>query len=112
MSNHSHQEELHRIAADMLKAKISEQTIIANFYRKGLDAYYVEMILEHVKTDIENRKQFRIHVLSGGFVLLAGLALTIGTHMRAGSERNYYVFAGIMVIGIMSITRGIILFRK
>ena len=112
MANHSHQEELHRIAADMLKAKISDKTIIANFYRRGLDAYYAEMILENVKADVENRKHFRTHVLSGGFVFLAGFILTIGTYIMAGPGHSYYVFAGIMVVGIMSITRGFILFRK
>jgi hypothetical protein len=110
--NTQFQEELHRSAAEMLKAKLPDYTIVENLKRKGLDAYYAEMILENVKTDVEDRKQFRKHMLSGGFVFLAGLALTIGTYFMAGPGETYYIFPGIMVVGIGSMIRGFILFRK
>jgi hypothetical protein len=100
------------MAARMLKAKIDEKAIIANLYRQGLDAYYAEMILENVKADVEDRRQFRMHVLGGGYIFLAGLMLTLGTYLIARPGHSYLVFVGIMTIGIMSITRGFILFRK
>jgi len=113
MNDHSQfQAELHQMAAEMLKKKQPDEVIISLLKQKGLQDYYAEMILGNVKTDMEDRKQFWRHVLSGSFVFLAGLTLTIGTYWMAGPEQTYYIFSGIMLVGITSILRGFILFRK
>ena len=106
------QEELHKAASELLKERLPDDTIITRLKQKGLEDYYAKMILENVKSDIEDRKQFWKHILSGGFVFLAGLALTIGTYIMAGPGHTYYIFSGIMLVGIGSMVRGFILFRK
>lgn len=100
------------MASEMLKEKLPDETIITYLKLKGIEGYYAEMILGNVKADIEDRKQFWKHMLNGGFVFLAGLALTIGTYVMAGPDHTYYVFSGLMLVGIGSIVRGFILFRK
>ena len=113
MTDHAQfQDELHRFAAELLKAKLSDSMIIENLKRKGLEPYYAEMILENVKTDVEDRKQFWKHMLSGAFVFFAGLALTLGTWSLAHPGEIYYIFPGLMIVGIGSMIRGFILFRK
>jgi uncharacterized membrane protein len=76
-----------------------------------VDSYYAEMVLDNVKTDVEDKKQFWKHILSGSFVFLAGLALTLGTYYYAEPGRIFYIFPGLMLVGIASIIRGFILFR-
>jgi hypothetical protein len=111
-TDESNQKELHDLAASMLKEKHSDQAIIGSLESRGLDFYYAEIVLENVKQDQEDKKQFWRHILSGGFVFVAGLALTIGTYHFAAPGSIFFIFSGIMLVGIASIIRGFILFRK
>ena len=107
----SNQKKLHTLAARLLQEKLADEIIIETLKSRGLDTYYAEMVLENVKTDAEDRKQFWKHILSGGFIFLAGLALTLGTYYLAEPGRIFYIFPGLMLVGIASIIRGFILFR-
>ncbi len=109
--HNSNQKELHTLAAGLLREKVADQIILGSLKSRGVDAYYAEIILENVKTDVEDRKQFWKHILSGTFVFLAGLTLTLGTYYLAEPGRIFFIFLGLMLVGIASIIRGLILFR-
>ena len=106
------QEEVHRQAAQMLKQKLHDKEIIEHLTIDGLDQYYAEMILENVKNDVEDKKQFWKNVLRGLFVFISGLILSIGTYQLAAPGGFYCIFSGIMLVGIISVIKGYILFRK
>ena len=106
------QEEVYRQAAQMLKQKLPEKEIMEHLTNCGLDRYYAEIILENVKNDAEDKKQFWKNVLSGSFVFISGLILSIGTYRLAAPGGFYCIFSGIMLVGIISVIKGYILFRK
>jgi hypothetical protein len=107
----SNQKELHAIAAGLLKEKQSDENIIETLKNRGVDSYYAQMVLENVKADREDKKQFWKHILTGSFVFLAGLTLTLGTYYLAQPGAIFFIFPGLMLVGIASIIRGFILFR-
>lgn len=95
-----------------MAAKEEDEYIIESLMRKGLDRSYATSILANVRNDRSDRKQFYKHLFSGIFVFLAGAAMTWKSYSMAKSGELFAVFMGIMIYGIFSITRGIILFRK
>ncbi len=109
--HNSNQKELHRLAAGLLKEKVADEIILGSLMSRGVDSYYAQIILDNVKTDVEDRKQFWKHILTGTFVFLAGLTLTLGTYYLAEPGRIFFIFPGLMLVGIASIIRGFILFR-
>ncbi len=109
--HNSNQKELHELAAGLLKEKVADEIILGSLKSRGVDSYYAEIILQNVKTDVEDRKQFWKHILIGTFVFLTGLTLTLGTYYLAEPDRIFYIFPGLMLVGIASIIRGFILFR-
>lgn len=104
--------ELHAEAARLLKLKSSEEFIVSSLMAKGIDRHYAEMIIENVKGDESDKKEFYKHLFGGAFVLLAGLILTLGTYSLSVPGGIYIVFWGFMVYGIIAIVRAFIMFRK
>ncbi len=104
--------ELHSEAARLLKLKSSEEIIVSSLMAKGIDQHYAEMILENVKGDKSDRKEFYRHLFGGGFVLLAGIILTFGTYSLTVPGGMYLVFWGFMVSGMIAIIRAFLIFRK
>jgi hypothetical protein len=72
--------ELHSEAARLLKLKSSKEFIVSSLMAKGIDQHYAEMIVENVKSDKSDRKEFYRHLFGGSFVLFAGIILTFGTY--------------------------------
>jgi hypothetical protein len=104
--------QLHMEAAELLASENSDEFIIDSLIKKGIDRHYAEVVLENVKNDISDRKEFYKHLFGGTFVFIAGGILTFGTFSIAKPGGLYFVFWGIMVYGIFSITRAFIIFRK
>jgi hypothetical protein len=104
--------ELHSEAARLLKQKSSEEFVVSSLMAKGIDQHYAEMIVENVKSDESDRKEFYKHLFGGAFVLLAGIILTLGNYSLAVPGGMYLVFWGFMVYGIITILRAFIIFRK
>jgi hypothetical protein len=90
----------------------NDEYIIDSLIKKGIDRHYAEMVLENVKNDASDRKEFYKHLFGGLFVFIAGVILTFGTYSFAMPGGIYFVFWGLMVYGIFSITRAFVIFKK
>jgi len=104
--------DLHAEAARLLRENNNEDLIISCLQQKGVDKHYAEMILENVKSDTFDRKEFYKHLFAGIFLLLAGIAMSIMGYELAVNGGIYIVFTGVMLYGIFNITRAFIIFRK
>jgi hypothetical protein len=103
---------LHIEAAELLASENSDEFIIDSLIKRGVDRHYAEVVLENVKNDKSDKKEFYKHLFRGIFVFFAGVILTFGTYSIAMPGGLYFVFWGFMVYGIFSITRAFIIFKK
>lgn len=99
---------LHQRAANMLAQGADEAFIISTLVKTGIEQYYAETILENVKNDKYDKKQFWKHLFAGTFFILAGLCMTLLG--RWGMV--YVIYWGIVVYGVVLVSKAIILFRK
>lgn len=102
---------LHNDALLLLKQKKDDESIITQLMKRGIDRHYAEIVLENVKNDMHDRKQLNRHIFMGSFIFLAGLAMTITSYVTTFSG-DFFVFAGLIVTGIIVIIRGVITFKK
>jgi hypothetical protein len=103
--------DLHKEAAHLLKQDHDDETVIAALMTKGIERHYAEMVLENVKNDQSDTKEFYKHLFRGAFFFLAGLSMTIKGYSMASSGGIYIVFTGLMVYGIVQIIRSFIIFK-
>lgn len=103
---------LHSDAALLLKEKNTDEAVIDYLMQRGIEKHYAETILDNVKNDKSDQKEFYKHLFMGAFVFSAGLILTVMTYRIATSGSMYLVFWGFMVYGIISVARAFIIFRK
>jgi hypothetical protein len=75
--------ELHEEARRRLAAKEDDELIIESLMSKGFDRTYAQMIVENVRSDQSDRKQFYKHLFGGLFVFLAGAILSWETYSLA-----------------------------
>jgi hypothetical protein len=104
--------ELHEEAAQLLASKGNDEFIIDSLMRRGIDRKYAKTILENVRSDKSDKKQFYKHFFGGIFIFLAGALLSWETFSRAQPGGLFFVFTGIMLYGIFAVTQAIIIFRK
>jgi hypothetical protein len=104
--------ELHAEAAQLLALQESDGFIVDSLMKRGIDKHYAELVLENVKSDQSDRKEFYKLLFGGIFTFLTGIILTFGTYSLSVPGGIYFVFWGLMVYGVFLITRAVILFRK
>jgi hypothetical protein len=68
------------------------------------------LILQNVKEDKSDQKEFYRHFFGGSFYLIAGVLLTMDRMALAGGV--YLIFTGVMIYGIYAITRAFLIFKK
>jgi hypothetical protein len=104
---------LHNEATRLLNQKLDDATIIeslATTYQ--IEKYYAETILENVKSDRDDSKQFNKHLFSGIFIVLACIAVAMATYQIPKPMLIWAGFAILLIGGITQIARAFILFRK
>jgi hypothetical protein len=105
--------ELHLEASRLLAGKCGDEAIVNALKNRGVEEYYAELILQNVKEDKSDRKEFYRHFFGGCFYLVAGVILTIESYrMAVVTGGIYFIFVGIMVYGIYAITRAFLIFKK
>src|SRR5688572_24717693 len=104
---------LHKKARTLLKAKHSDEYIIAALKEEGIEEDYAYLIIENVRNELFDRRQFWKMLFIGGFMLIGGLWMNYlsYTHAVIHGSYSYYVFWGIVVAGVVLIIRAIILFK-
>jgi hypothetical protein len=107
-------ETLHTKAATLLQQKREEAAIIDELVKEGIEPSYAALIIENVKSDLEDRRLFKKEFGMGVFFVIAGLLINLLSYQLAVNLNSFffYVFWGIIVLGIIMIYRAFVLFRK
>lgn len=105
---------LHEEAANLYKQEKSDEEIISFIVSKGYERYYAEMILDNVKEDASDKKNFIKTLLYGMGFLIAGILVTFASRYFALSvgAMFYLFYWGLVVTGVSIIARAFIIFRK
>lgn len=105
---------LHATAKKLIKSNLSENQVIQNLLGYGIDTNYAHIILENVKLDIEERKEFIKLIAKGAFLIIAGFAINYFSYKIAEHSNSifFYLFWGIIITGVLLIIRAFILFTK
>ena len=106
--------ELHQTVKELLQKGVPEGAIIKELGKKGIDAFYAQTIIDNVLSDIEDKKSFRNLLIMGICTIAAALLINYYSYIIAfnSSSHYYYLFWGLIVAGVLMITRAFILFRK
>jgi hypothetical protein len=105
---------LHDEAARLLKEKKSDEEIIIYIISKGHEWHYAETVLDNVRRDAYNKRDFWKTMFYGLGFLLAGISLAFSSKFFFTSMGVifYGVFWGMIATGISIIVRAFIIFRK
>ena len=105
---------LHLRVEELLKKGHSENDIIQLLVDEGIEKDYAALIIENVRDDKTDDNSFRNAMISGGFFLIAGIAINILSYQIFDNLNSYffYLFWGIVVFGITTIIRGFILYKN
>jgi hypothetical protein len=118
MSTHDHIDlavaKLHTRAAAALKANMPAEKFVDELVSEGHDPNYAWLIIENVREDIKQRKVFFAQLGMGLFMTGAGILINVFSFemgLRGGGSL-FYLFWGIVVTGIITIIRALLLYRK
>lgn len=107
-------EAIHEKVRTLLKQGLTNEQIMDELKDENLQPYYIETVIENINNENENKKSLRNSIIMGGFFVIAGLAINILSY-RFSENMNatsFLLFWGIIVTGIVTIARGLILYRK
>jgi hypothetical protein len=107
-------ESLHNKAKALLKRGMDEDELIAALQKEGIDASYAQLIIENVKGDIRDRADAWKLTLMGTFFIVGGIYINYFSYRIAvnANATFFYLFWGIVVVGILMVIRAFFLFRK
>ena len=105
---------LHKKVKDLLKQGKSENHIIEELKKDGINLDYAHIIIENVYNDIHDRKNFWRLIFGGLFFIIGGLAINYFSYQIAANAGSFffYLFWGIVVAGIVMILRAFIIFKN
>lgn len=107
-------EQLHEEVRMRLKQKQTPEQIYNSLEEKGLEPYYIKTIIQNVEDEKDDKKNFRNLMKMGIGYIVGGVVVNIFSYKFAVATGSFifYIFWGIVALGIMTIIRGFILFRK
>jgi len=107
-------EALHEKVKTFLKQGLTHEQIKEQLRDENLQPYYIETIIENIQDEKDDKKSFRNSIIMGGFFVIAGLAINVLSYKFSENTNStsFMLFWGIVVIGIVTIVRGIILYRR
>ncbi|HWR33303.1 MAG TPA: hypothetical protein VN451_07255 [Chitinophagaceae bacterium] len=107
-------EGLHLKVKQLLKEGYSHDEIIKQLTGVGIEPYYIETIIGNLENEKTGKKNFRNSVFAGLFYIIAGLILNFLSYRLSVNSNSFffYLFWGIIVVGVVTIIRGFILYRK
>ena len=106
--------DLHEKAKQLLSEDIQEKDIISELIKEGITSSYAEIIIENVKSDISDKRNFWKEFFTGIAITVVGFLLnylSFAVATRSGTL-TFILFWGIVVFGISVIIRAFIIFRK
>lgn len=113
-NNTDHIKLLHTEVAILIKEKKNETAILEFVISKGYEPYYAELVLNNVKKEIANKKNFWKTFFYGLGFLISGILVSLASWYFAISTGAmfYFFYWGLVVAGISIIARAFILFRR
>ena len=104
---------LHSKVKQLITANISEEQIINELVKDGIEPHYAKIIVENVQDDKDDKKSFRNSLIMGGFYLGAGFLLNYFSYNIAVTANSvfFYLFWGVLVLGVVTIIRGFVLYK-
>lgn len=105
---------LHKKAKELLKQDMEEDELINELTKEGIDSHYAQLIIENVKGDIRDRLDAWKLTLMGSFFIVGGIYINYFSYQIAVNANSgfFYLFWGIVVVGILMLIRAFFLFRK
>jgi hypothetical protein len=105
---------LHAEVAALIQKKKNDADIIEYVISKGHERYYAELVLNNVREEISDKKNFWKTFFYGLGFLLSGILVSVSSWYFAISTGAmfYFFYWGLIVAGISIIARAFILFRK
>ena len=105
---------IHKKVKGLIAQNKSEEDIATELEKEGVDRNYTFLVIANLEDDAADKKSFRNSMIMGGFYLLTGLLLNCLSYKIAVniSAFFFYLFWGIIVLGIITIVKGFVLYRK
>lgn len=107
-------ERLHNNVKQLLKSGKTETEIIELLKKEGVEEYYAQTIIDNILEDKSDKINFWKLLGMGVFTTVAGLLINYSSYSIAVQKGSFsfWIFWGIVVSGLMMITRALILFKK
>jgi len=107
-------EQLHEEVRMRLKEKQSHDQIFKSLEESGLEPYYIKTVIQNVEDEKADKKSFRNSMIMGLGYIIGGIIINIFSYKFAVESGSFafYIFWGIVAVGIVTIIRGFILYRK
>jgi len=88
--------------------------IIRTLEKEGVDPSYASMLIDDIKTDERDRRDFWKLLIMGSFFVIGGLTITILSYILAENTGGgvYFIFWGIVATGAIFLTRAAAMYRK
>ena len=105
---------LHKKVKQLQSEKYSDDDIISTLENDGIDKHYAQTILENIDDEKADSKSFRNSLIMGFFYLGGGILINLfSAKISENHNSNFqYVFYGIIILGISTIIRGFILYKR
>jgi hypothetical protein len=107
-------EKLHQTVKLLLQKGHTDDDIVQQLQKEGIDADYAQTIINNVVSDAEDKRDFRKLFLMGLFTLIGGLLINYFSYTIASATGAlfFYLFWGIVVAGIVMLIKAFIIFRR
>ena len=105
---------LHKKVNQLQTENYSDDEIINALEKEGIDKHYAQTILENIEDEKADNKSFRNSLIMGFFYLGGGILLNfLSEKISENSNFNIQlIFYGIIILGISTIIRGFILYKR
>jgi len=98
----------------LMKQGMRGPEIIRTLEKEGVDPLYASMLIDNIRTDERDRRDFWKLIIMGLFFFIGGLTTTYLSYTLAVNTGAgiYFIFWGIVVTGIIFLVRAASLYRK
>mgnify|MGYP001799023639 CR=1 FL=1 len=105
---------LHKKAKALLKQDMQEDEMVEKLKKEGIEASYARLIIENVKGDNRDRLDAWKLTMMGTFFVAGGIYINYFSYQIAvnANATFFYLFWGIIVVGLLMLIRAFFLFRK
>lgn len=105
---------LHTQARTFLKQGMNEMEAIRALEKDGVDRGYAGLVIDNIKKDERDKRDFWKLIIMGLFFVIGGLTINYLSYMIAVNMNAsfYYIYWGVVATGIIILFRAGSLYRK